>query len=518
MAVPLGFSAGDIVAGISIASELYRTISSTSIDYENEFQKKGPPFTQAFSSPETTLEGGWDESNGRSGSPWADLAVLSLDGGGVRGYSSLLILGALMQKISKAEQARKPGVRTSADSPMVEASRISAKFGGKSTFLPYHYFDYIAGTSTGGLIAIMLGRLRMSVEDTLHEFLDITTQVYALRRRSKVWGLEYLRAPKKRSKERELTSRIESLELTTKEKSFRSDASRCRTIVCSLERDVRRGSMAPTLLRSYDGDFQSSERAKTHVGHDSFSMRVSEAALATSCASTYLKPLKFGGAKYYDAGVCLNNPSVEIFREVLSRHRRLDRTDGESAISLFLSIGCSNASEDTSSESRRKSHSTKFWRLRLEQALSTLSEEAHLRMKVVKNAMNTFSYYRFDAKAGLPGVLSDNDASSIRKRIERATNTYLQQENVDHELDLCAERLVDLRRERCLTSHWETFALGSRYRCRHEKECDLQKKDRVMGRDALLDHLRIDHDMPPQDAVHGGIIKTLVDQGRTDSD
>jgi patatin-like phospholipase/acyl hydrolase len=62
--------------------------------------------------------------------------LLSLDGGGVRGLSSLLILREIMEEIQRQSRAE--------DTP-----------------LPCEYFDLIGGTSTGGLIAIMLGRLRM---------------------------------------------------------------------------------------------------------------------------------------------------------------------------------------------------------------------------------------------------------------------------------------------------------------------------------------------------------------------
>lgn len=62
--------------------------------------------------------------------------ILSLDGGGVRGLSSLLILREIMEEIGR--QTRAPKIP-----------------------LPCEYFDLIGGTSTGGLIAIMLGRLRM---------------------------------------------------------------------------------------------------------------------------------------------------------------------------------------------------------------------------------------------------------------------------------------------------------------------------------------------------------------------
>jgi len=63
--------------------------------------------------------------------------ILSLDGGGVRGLSSLLILREIMEEIGRRTKA-------AAETP-----------------LPCEYFDLIGGTSTGGLIAIMLGRLGM---------------------------------------------------------------------------------------------------------------------------------------------------------------------------------------------------------------------------------------------------------------------------------------------------------------------------------------------------------------------
>lgn len=62
--------------------------------------------------------------------------ILSLDGGGVRGLSSLVILEEIMKEIKHRDSL--------AEVP-----------------LPCEYFDLIGGTSTGGLIAIMLGRLRM---------------------------------------------------------------------------------------------------------------------------------------------------------------------------------------------------------------------------------------------------------------------------------------------------------------------------------------------------------------------
>ena len=64
------------------------------------------------------------------------LKILSLDGGGVRGIATLYLLRGLMRQIALSTDQTPESLR------------------------PCDYFDLIAGTSTGGLIAILLGRLR----------------------------------------------------------------------------------------------------------------------------------------------------------------------------------------------------------------------------------------------------------------------------------------------------------------------------------------------------------------------
>jgi patatin-like phospholipase/acyl hydrolase len=75
--------------------------------------------------------------------------LLALDGGGVRGLSSLMILKQLMEHIN-------------ADNPP----------------RPCDYFNLIGGTSTGGLIAIMLGRLRMNVDECIGAYTDLSSKIF----------------------------------------------------------------------------------------------------------------------------------------------------------------------------------------------------------------------------------------------------------------------------------------------------------------------------------------------------
>ena len=82
--------------------------------------------------------------------------LLSLDGGGVKGISSLVILQAIMEAVKEKEIKEKVN--------MSDEER-----------LPRDYFHLAAGTSTGGLIALMLFRLNMSTSDAIVAYQDMAS-------------------------------------------------------------------------------------------------------------------------------------------------------------------------------------------------------------------------------------------------------------------------------------------------------------------------------------------------------
>ena len=83
----------------------------------------------------------------------AQMRLLSLDGGGVRGLSTLYILEDVMLKLKYTARL----------------DHVPA---------PFEYFDMICGTSTGGIIAIMLGRLKMTVEKCIDAYIELGKIVF----------------------------------------------------------------------------------------------------------------------------------------------------------------------------------------------------------------------------------------------------------------------------------------------------------------------------------------------------
>jgi hypothetical protein len=78
---------------------------------------------------------------------------LCLDGGGYRGIASLLVLKQLLRQVEAAKNR-------------------------KHKYYPYKHFDIICGTSTGGLIALMLGRCGMDVEGAIQMYKDFGPKVF----------------------------------------------------------------------------------------------------------------------------------------------------------------------------------------------------------------------------------------------------------------------------------------------------------------------------------------------------
>jgi hypothetical protein len=81
------------------------------------------------------------------------LRVLCLDGGGIKGYTSLLILRRIFRTMV-------------AEGQLDEVPR------------PCDVFDLIIGTSTGGLIAVMLGRLHMTIDECITKYEQLSREVF----------------------------------------------------------------------------------------------------------------------------------------------------------------------------------------------------------------------------------------------------------------------------------------------------------------------------------------------------
>lgn len=223
------------------------------------------------------------------------LRILSFDGGGVRGLSSLMILREVMQRFATADD---------------------------EDLSPCNYFDLICGTSTGGLIAIMLGRLNLSVDASIDEYLFLAKKVFGKDRSFSLFG-KSIPLGSYRFSATNLEECIKDV-LSRHDKKpdepmfLQADKNICPTFVVAVYADAA-DNPSPHLFSTYN------KFDKTCIW---------EAARATSAAPTFFKPISIGTPRvqYVDAGLGFNNPTDLAIREA---HRLYPGRE----VGLVLSIG-----------------------------------------------------------------------------------------------------------------------------------------------------------------------------------
>ncbi|KAI9709423.1 MAG: hypothetical protein M1812_007700 [Candelaria pacifica] len=227
------------------------------------------------------------------------LRLLSLDGGGVKGLTSLLILERLFETIKN-------------ESGTSEIPK------------PCDYFDLIGGTSTGGLIAIMLGRLEMSIAECIAIYKSISGEVFAANWRH--GAMKYFNAGVGRAwyKAEDLEGAVKRLLVDRgldENIPLRHDDAACKVFVCA----TRTQNSQPELLRSYQNRDPSQRN---------YNCRLWEAVRATSAAPMFFDKitLQDGGADFVDGAMRLNNPIYELLREAERLYQPL-------SIGCILSLG-----------------------------------------------------------------------------------------------------------------------------------------------------------------------------------
>ncbi|KAG0650465.1 Kinesin light chain [Hyphodiscus hymeniophilus] len=315
------------------------------------------------------------------------LCILSLDGGGVRGLSSLLIIKALMSTINEER-----------------------KQDGQPSVKPCQLFDLIGGTSTGGIIAIMLGRLEMDIDDCITAYGSMFQTIF----QRKDWFPGCVQQILK-----DLGYPIDE--------PFNDGKERCKVAVSAT--DV--GTSSTVLVRSYN----SREEL-----NNSTPFTICQAVQATSAASSFFEPVTVGPYKrrFVDGGLGANNPADQLWNEAQDIWCRGKGEELNKILKCFLSIGTGNPGLKPISEG--------FWKFLSETlvGISTETEKtAELFVKTHRVLYQEKRYFRFNVQQGLQGIALDEYQQVAI--IAAATTKYMNGQETKSATQECAINLKQKR-------------------------------------------------------------------------
>lgn len=206
--------------------------------------------------------------------------LLALDGGGIRGVSELLILDEIMSRLQH-------------DLALTELPR------------PCQYFHFIGGTSTGGLVALMLGRLRMDTREALEQYNTVAGNIFS--KKNKKW------------KTQDGTFKASTLEAEMKRVVARSagDAE-----LMMIDENLADGLGRVVVLAMAASNLEFPRRFRSYGAREnrSINCRIWEVARATTAAPTFFKRISIAepgqvAEDFLDAGIKCNNPVEEIIEE-----------------------------------------------------------------------------------------------------------------------------------------------------------------------------------------------------------
>ncbi|KAF2007686.1 FabD/lysophospholipase-like protein [Amniculicola lignicola CBS 123094] len=413
--------------------------------------------------------------------------TLNADGGGVRGYSMLIILQELMHRMFVEIEGRAP-----------KRHEIPK---------PCDHFDLIAGTGTGGLIAIMLGRLRLDVDTCKDVYVRMTKRVFETDKTFA--GIPYRSTLFKASKLEEAImecvrehtiydeegndghnglsssadlrtpmtpgSAYPSMQRSASNASrysqigvapvnmriaalkwgnpnallYDTRENRTKTAVTAVYKGTKKVGTGQILLRSYDS------RKETSVEPNA---TIWQAGRATSATALAFKPIQIGQSVFLDEGTGKYNPAPQVLDEAV-----VNEWPGRE-VGVFLSIGTGKRPEGTNQQQHL------WWEGFVSGGVGDFAEarrrligkiedceKTHQNMKnhLAKRQVNPENYYRLNVNVGV-GEFGMNEWNRLAE-ISTNTRMYLTEPEVQSQNLDAAAKLARIHRAK---QRWERAEKG----------------------------------------------------------
>ncbi|KAH8824393.1 acyl transferase/acyl hydrolase/lysophospholipase [Flagelloscypha sp. PMI_526] len=324
--------------------------------------------------------------NVRAYSTAAGLKILCLDGGGVRGLIEILVLEEILERLA---------------------------FDLNRDLKPCDVFDIIVGTGTGGLVAVLFGRLGLSIQQAVDVYCDIFRAV----------ADEDTVDKKTRRFEKKVKEIVERFTKNSETKMFSAD-SPSKTILCAMP-----AHNLPHLriFRSY--------RARTNQCID---CAIWEATRATTTMPSIFSDIEiargFQHDLFVDGGLRCHNPTMELMKELEDNFR-------DSELACIVSIGAGKpavASPDYAASSSQSSMDKTLLAVAIDCEKTAEAASKHFEAAREKGAGGSVPYWRFNTEPGIQGNVEWNRISEMVSHVK----SYLAGSSVQRDVDELVETLA----------------------------------------------------------------------------
>ncbi|KAI9374698.1 acyl transferase/acyl hydrolase/lysophospholipase [Aspergillus egyptiacus] len=341
-----------------------------------------------------------------------ELNILSLDGGGVRGLSTLHILKNIMEAIDRENPPK-----------------------------PCDFFDMIGGTGSGGLLAIMLGRLKMDVDQCITGYTRLCKHLFGRKKRLSLTGaLNMGSMTGRRSKAKHdrqklefaLKSIVRELGYDDKDILLQDVDLSCRVFVCVTDASTHK--LVP--LSTYPSKYCPTELYK--------STKIWEAGVASFAHVSLFDPVPLGPSRrrFIDASGQANNPIREVWIEAKNVWRL---TSLESQLRCLVSIGTGlptikRATRNTTRGTGAGGGVFGFATKTAEASFVDPEIETNKFIQEHSELDDEGRLFRFDVPNGLAEI--ELDAVGEMETIVDATQDYLAKELVYKQIRRCGKALA----------------------------------------------------------------------------
>ncbi|KAF2151912.1 FabD/lysophospholipase-like protein [Myriangium duriaei CBS 260.36] len=310
-----------------------------------------------------------------------------IDGGWVQGLSALVLIRKLMEFIDSDHPPK-----------------------------PCEYFDMIGGTGMGGVIAIMLGRLGMTVDECSNHYAALQDRIFC-----SIIGKPFSNHNRHDHMALELGIKtiLRSRGLEDDALFKNSDKAACKvfvTVTCA-------GTTTIDVLASYYRRKGAAELYNTAT--------IWQAARATSADSTVFEPINIGPSKrrFLGGGTGANNPIFILWEEAMGAFSRHGHLEGN--LNCIVSLGCGIGCLERFGENAAIRAKT------VDRIVKETDETAKRFLNNRPTVLDTGIYHRFSAP-NVGNIINSEDMTSVLQM----TDHYIDNKETQDRLQLCTSKLL----------------------------------------------------------------------------